>query len=82
MAGKHTAGPWRVKTTGNIGNMVEGFSGKPLFDGDDGYRCVLGAFDTPARRLKFPYSFGDEAIETALAAIARATQPLPPPNEE
>jgi hypothetical protein len=36
---KHTPGPWR-RSGGNIGNLVEGPSGKRLFEGDDGYRGV------------------------------------------
>ena len=125
MAGKHTAGPWRVKTTGNIGTMVEGFSGKPLFDGDDGYRCValfsaceptglyaaeeenrmanarliaaapdLLEFAEYVRALAF--DFVNEGIrphehhmrdlawkaDKIVSKATRATQPLPPPNEE
>lgn len=31
---------------------------------------MLGAFDTPVRRLKYPSDFGDEAIATAREALA------------
>ena len=33
---------------------------------------MLGAFDNAARRLKFPSDFGDEAIESAHAALESA----------
>lgn len=40
MSNKHTPGPWRINDTGSIGNLIEGYSGKKLFDGDDGYRTI------------------------------------------
>ena len=40
MSEKHTPGPWRIRTTGNIGNCIEGQSGKKLFAGDDGFRSI------------------------------------------
>ena len=36
----------------------------------DACQNMLGAFDTPIRRRKLPGSLGDEAIETARAAVA------------
>jgi len=44
-SGEHTKGhtelPWRIKTTGNIGNAIEAHAGMPpRFEGDDGYRTV------------------------------------------
>ena len=36
----HTPGPWRIAEGGNLGNSVEGDSGKRHYDGDDGYRTV------------------------------------------
>lgn len=46
---KWTPGPWRF-STGNIGNLIEGPSGKNAYEGDDGFRgvaCVqsCGHFD-------------------------------------
>lgn len=38
--GGHTPGPWRLKTTGNMGNCVEGLSGRPVDEYDDGFRVV------------------------------------------
>jgi hypothetical protein len=38
--GAHTPGPWRHKQTGNMGNLIEGPSGRKLDDLDDGYRAV------------------------------------------
>ena len=40
MSDRHTPGPWRINNTGSIGNLIEGYSGKKLFDGDDGYRTI------------------------------------------
>lgn len=37
---KHTPGPWRHDTSGNLGNVVAGPSGKQLYEGDNGYRAV------------------------------------------
>lgn len=37
---KFTPGPWRKARGGNIGNLVEGQSGRILHDHDDGYRAV------------------------------------------
>ena len=44
-SGEHTKGhtelPWRIKTTGNIGNAIEAHAGMPpRFEGDDGYRTI------------------------------------------
>lgn len=36
----------------------------------DALQNMLGAFDTPVRRLKYPSDFGDEAIESAHKALA------------
>jgi hypothetical protein len=37
----HTELPWRIKTTGNIGNAIEGHAGMPSrYEGDDGFRTV------------------------------------------
>lgn len=36
----HTPGPWRLCTTGNVGNGVYGFSGQKCYAGDDGFRTV------------------------------------------
>jgi dienelactone hydrolase len=46
---KFTPGPWRFGK-GNIGNLIEGPSGKTAYEGDDGFRgvaCVqsCGSFD-------------------------------------
>lgn len=40
MNNKHTPGPWRLKAGRNIGNTIEGYSGRRGFEGDDGYRTV------------------------------------------
>ena len=39
---KATPGPWRVKTTGNIGNQIEAQSGLRSWERDDGMRSVCG----------------------------------------
>ncbi len=36
----HTPAPWRLRTTGNMGNLIEAYCGKRLDDHDDGYRTV------------------------------------------
>jgi len=36
----HTPGPWRRKVGGNLGNAIEAFSGKHIYDNDDGFRTV------------------------------------------
>lgn len=35
-----TPGPWRKRTTGNMGNLIEADSGKRAYPGDDGFRAV------------------------------------------
>lgn len=35
-----TPGPWRHSTTSNIGNLIEGPTGKKLYEGDDGFRGI------------------------------------------
>jgi hypothetical protein len=42
LLGKATPGPWRVKTTGNIGNQIEAQSGRKTWERDDGWRSVAG----------------------------------------
>lgn len=37
---EHTPTPWRLRTTGNMGNLIEADSGKSLDHLDDGYRIV------------------------------------------
>lgn len=40
MTTKHTPGPWRLQTKGNMGNVIEAYGGKHNFEGDDGFRAV------------------------------------------
>ncbi len=37
---EHTPTPWRLRTSGNVGNAVEAFCGKTHGDLDDGFRIV------------------------------------------
>jgi hypothetical protein len=43
MTNKFTPGPWRIATSGNYGNSIEGQSGRSRYEGDSGFRSV-GAF--------------------------------------
>lgn len=38
---------------------------------------LLGAFDSPVRRIKFPSDFGDEVIKLAKEALRDAGYPVP-----
>lgn len=40
MSDKHTPGPWRIATKGNIGNTIEAQSGRKVHDLDDGMRTL------------------------------------------
>lgn len=42
---KHTPGPWRVTESRQMGNRIEGQSGRPLYEGDDGWRTVASFQD-------------------------------------
>lgn len=39
-AGGATPRPWRLRTTGNMGSLIEAHSGKHMNELDDGYRTV------------------------------------------
>ena len=38
---EHTPTPWRLRTTGNMGNLIEAYSGKHQGDFDNGFRTVV-----------------------------------------
>jgi len=43
----------------------------------DAIKNLLGAFDSPVRRLKFPSDFGDDAIKDAKEALRDAGYSVP-----
>lgn len=70
----HTPLPWRLATRGNIGSLIEGYSGKHLYDGDDGFRAIASFQECCASEMYLDQQNNREANG---ALIVRSVNSLP-----
>ena len=70
MTTKHTPGPWRLSTSSNIGNLVEGPTGQRLFDGDNGFRTVASFQSCLPSGAKYDAEEANAAANGRLIALA------------